>query len=160
MAGGRARAAAFCVLAAALALAAAGCGASSHANDPRPSPPTRVSVTINPGGITVQPRKVAFGPEPTQQIPQNQDHPQPPIKSRKPLVVVFVVANQTGATTSVRLRGSKEMDFGKVLARSPETFQTELPTGSYTVTADGIAASDQLAVGPYRASSQNDVLLP
>jgi hypothetical protein len=163
MAGGRARAAAFCVLvAAALAVAvtASGCGTSSHANDPRPSPPTRVSVTINPGGLIVQPRKIAFGPEKTQQIPQNQNHAQPPIKTRKPLVVVFVVANQTGRETNVRLHGTKEEDFGRVLSRSPETFQTELPTGSYTLTADGIPASDQLAVGPYRASSQNDVLLP
>lgn len=149
-----------CALAGALALSAAGCGASSRPNDPRPSPPTRVSVTINPGGVTVQPRKVAFGPEPKQQIPQNQNHAQPPIRTRKPLVVVFVVANQTGENVDVALHGRREMDFGKVLPRSPETFQTELPTGSYSVTADGIASSDRLAVGPYRASSQNDLLLP
>ncbi len=158
MACGRARAAAVCVLAA--ALAAAGCGTSSHANKPRPQVPTRVSVTISPRGVIVQPRRIAFGPERTQQIPQNQNHAQPPIKTRGPLDVVFVVANQTGRSSAVRLHGTREMELGTALAHSPETFQTELPTGAYTITAAGIAASDRLAVGPYRASSQNDVLLP
>ena len=66
-------------------LPAAGCGAESHPNEPRPAPPTRVSVTITPKAVTVQPatdRRSARNS--TQQIPQNQNHPQPPIQHRRP----------------------------------------------------------------------------
>lgn len=145
----------------AVALLASGCGESRHANEQRPEGSTRVSVTINPGGITVVPQRIAFGPEKTQQIPQNQDHPQPPRRSRAPLDVAFVIANNTDRNATVQIRhGSQELMGAKVLAHSPETIGTELPSGSYTVTATGAAGSGQVTVGPYRASSQNDVLLP
>jgi hypothetical protein len=144
-----------------IALLAAGCGESRHANDQRPEGSTRVSVTINPGGITVQPQRIAFGPEKTQQIPQNEDQAQPPRKSRQPLDVAFVIANNTARDATVQiLDGSQELKGAKVLAHSPETIGAELPTGSYTVTATGSSGSGQVTVGPYRASSQNDVLLP
>src|ERR1700759_4902763 len=79
-----------------LALVGAGCGAETHANEQRPAVPTRVSVTIGENGIVVKPSTIGMGPEKHQQIPQNQDHPQPPIKTQKPLSVVFVTAHQTG----------------------------------------------------------------
>ena len=158
---GKARGAAILSLVGAFGLLASGCGESRHANEQRPEGSTRVSVTINPGGITVQPRRIAFGPEPTQQIPQNQNHGQPPRKSRAPLDVAFVIANNTSRDTTVQiLQGSRELKGAKVLAHSPETLGAELPSGSYTVTATGTSGSGQVAVGPYRASSQNDVLLP
>jgi hypothetical protein len=148
-----------------LALALAGCGAESHPNEPRPQVPTRVSITISPKAITVGPGKVAFGPERTQQIPQNQNHPQPPIKTKRPLDVIFVVANQTTHTALVKVRGrGGEVLFTseKIPPVSPATFPAELPTSNYTVTAAGIPAepTTELHVGPYRASSENDVLLP
>jgi hypothetical protein len=145
------------------ALAIAGCGASSHPNGPRPAAPTRVSVTLTPKGVTVAPAKVAFGPERTQQIPQNQNHKQPPIKTDRPLIVIFVIANQTAHVTNLQVHGDPtDVASAPIPATSPGTFQTELPTGSYFVTADGVPASGTklLAVGPYRASSENDVLLP
>jgi hypothetical protein len=145
------------------ALVVAGCGAESHPNHPRPQVSTRVSVTLGVNGLTVNPGKVAFGPERTQQIPQNQNHPQPPIKTDKPLNVVFVIANQTGHDSTVRIHGDpEEVNSIRIPAGSPGTFQTELPTGSYRVTAGGVPGdgSEQLTVGPYRASSENDVLLP
>jgi hypothetical protein len=169
MAGGRARrvgrnprAAVACVLAAA-ALAMVGCGSSSHANDPRPAEPTRVSVTVTNHGVLVQPTRIAFGPERNQQIPQNQNHPQPPIKTKpkRPLDVVFVIANQTERDATVQvLHGSQELRAGKALAHSPETIEAELPTGSYTVSATGATTAGHVEVGPYRASSQNDILQP
>jgi hypothetical protein len=146
-----------------LALAVAGCGAESHPNEPRPAAPTRVSITLTPKGVTVTPAKVAFGPERTQQIPQNQNHPQPPIKSDKPLNVIFVIANQTAHDTNLQIHGDpKDVNSPSIPATSPGTYQTELPTGSYYVTAEGVPASRTklLTVGPYRASSENDVLLP
>jgi hypothetical protein len=139
-----------------------GCGESRHANEQRPQVSTRVSVTINPKEVIVQPTKIAFGPEKTQQIPQNQEQAQPPIKTRKPLDVTFVIANQTPTETPLKIRGEKKAESGTIYARSPDTFGVELPTGSYTITAVNMpeARPAHLTVGSYRASSQNDVLLP
>lgn len=144
------------------ALASVGCGAERHANEQRPQVSTRVSVTIGPREVIVQPKRIAFGPEKTQQIPQNQNHPQPPIKTDAPLDVIFVSANQTTEDSKLVIRGAADASSDPVLAHSPGSFQIALPTGTYTVAAPGIpgARSAQLTVGPYRASSQNDVLLP
>lgn len=140
----------------------AGCGESRHANEQRPQVSTRVSVTINRDEVIVQPTKIAFGPEKSQQIPQNQEQAQPPIKSKKPLDVTLVTANQTPKDTQLKIRGEKEAESGTIHARSPGTFGVELPTGSYTISAVGMpeARPAHLTVGSYRASSQNDVLLP
>jgi hypothetical protein len=146
----------------ALALAAVGCGAQSHPNEPRPQVPTRVSVTLSQRGLVVQPTRIAFGPEPKQQIPQNQNHPQPPIKTKKPLDVIFVIANQTREESVLRLEsGSEEVESQPLTASSPSTFQAALTTGQYRLRAAGVPSRGAtLGVGPYRASSQNDVLLP
>lgn len=145
----------------ATALLGAGCGESRHANEQRPQVATRVSVTIGSDGITVQPPRIAFGPEKSQQIPQNQNDPQPPRKTREPLDVVFVIANNTDRDATVQiLRGSRELKGAKVLAHSPETVGAELATGTYTVSATGASAPSHVTVGSYRASSQNDVLQP
>jgi hypothetical protein len=139
-----------------------GCGESRHANQQRPSGSTRVSVTINEKEVIVQPTEIAQRSEPTQQIPQNQNHSEPPIKTDKPLNVTFVAANQTATDTELKIRGTKEAESETVFARSPGTFHIALPTGSYTVSVAGMpeARPGHLTVGRYRASSQNDVLLP
>jgi hypothetical protein len=142
-----------------------GCGESRHANDQRPQVSTRVSVTISPTQVMVQPLKVAFGPEKFQQAPQNQDHPQPPLKNGKgPLDVTFVIANQTDTDAQLKIRGGAGdgVESETVFANSPDSFQMDLPTGSYTVSAVGLpeAKPGHLKVGSFRASSQNDVLLP
>lgn len=145
------------------ALLAAGCGESRHDNEQRPQVSTRVSVTISPKEVIVQPVKVATGPEKFQEIPQNQDHPEPPLKNAEgPLDVVFVAANQTPDDIQLKIRGAKEAESDTVFARSPGSFQVNLPAGSYTISAVGMpeARPAHLTVGSYRASSQNDVLLP
>lgn len=159
---GRARVAGGGALAALiLALAGTGCGAESHPNEPRPAVPTRVSVTIGHGSIVVKPSSIAMGPEKHQQLPQNQNHPQPPIKTQAPLNVVFVAANQTGRKSKLLIRGPQRTTSPQIFARSPGTFTAELPTGSYTIAAAGAhTAPATLKVGPYRASSKNDLLLP
>ena len=146
-----------------LALLAAGCGAESHPNDQRPEPPRRVSVTISPKAITVQPLAVGVGPARTQQIPQNQNHPQPPIKGdHGPLTVSIVIANQTRTDTRLELRGPRDVSSVAIPANSPATLQTDLPAGTYVLGAADIpgARLGKLIVGNFRASSQNDVLLP
>lgn len=144
------------------ALLVAGCGESRHANEQRPSPPTRVSVTVSPTEVLVQPLSVATGPEKTQQIPQNQNDQQPAIHgSKEPLDVIFVIANQTENDLNLRIRGTKA-ESSTVYAGGPGSFQTSLPTGSYVISAEGVpgAKPGYLKVGSFRASSQNDVLLP
>ncbi len=159
---GRARAATIATVIGAISLLAAGCGESRHANEQRPAVSTRVSVTISSEQVIVQPTSIAMGQEKFQQIPQNQNHPQPPIKTKAPLDVTFVTANQTATDTKLKIRGTKEAESETVFARGPGTFHISLPTGSYTIMASGMpeAQPAHLTVGRYRASSQNDVLLP
>lgn len=154
------------IVACALALTAAavaGCGAEERTVEARPQPPTRVSVTVSGGKVTVQPRRVAFGPEPTQQIPQNVHAGQPPVRSRAPLDVTFVAANLTPVESRLEIRGrGKRMTSRRLVANGNVTMQTSLPTGVYRLTAADVpgARPGHLVVGPYRTSSQNDVLLP
>jgi hypothetical protein len=150
-----------CVLAA-LALIAAGCGAQENVNEPRPQPPTRISVSITPRSITVEPRAIAIGPEPTQQIPQNQHAGQPPVRSNRPVDVVFVTANLTDFDSKLEVRGPKDITSGALVANGNGSLQASLPTGVYRLSAADIPAAKpaRFAVGPYRSSSQNDVLLP
>jgi hypothetical protein len=159
---GRARVAGGGALAALiLALVGAGCGAETHPNEPRPAVPTRVSVIIGSEGVTVHPPTIGVGPEKHQQLPQNQNHPQPPIKTQAPLAVVFVTANQTGTPSKLIIHGPKSTTSAAIGARSPGTFQAALPTGRYTIAAAGAkGAPATFRVGPYRASSKNDLLLP
>jgi len=151
-----------CALAAA-ALVGAGCGAEEHVNDPRPQPPTRVSVAIGEDAITVQPPRIAIGPEPTQQIPQNVHVEQPQVRSQAPLDVVLVAANLTDVDSRLELRGvGKDFSSEPLYANSNVTLPTILPTGVYMVSAADIpgAKPAKLVVGPFRSSSENDVLLP
>jgi hypothetical protein len=140
-----------------------GCGESRHDNEQRPNVATRVSVTISSKELIVQPTKVGLEAEKTQEIPQNEDDPEPPIKTRKPLELTIVAANQTATDTELKITGSgKEAESDTVFAHSPGTFGFELPAGSYTISAVEMpeARPAHLTVGSYRASSQNDVLLP
>lgn len=163
---GRARESTAAAVAAVLvvtALALAGCGAESHPNGPRPQSPTRVSVTISGKQVIVAPTEIGFGKEKSQQIPQNQNQPQPVIKGdERPLDVIFVTANQTDTDSKLEVDGPAEATSAAFPASSPGTFQTELPAGTYTISAADIpgAKPAELVVGPIRTSSQNNVLLP
>jgi hypothetical protein len=139
-----------------------GCGESRHANEQRPQVSRRVSVTINPKGLTVQPREIGVEQEPTQEIPQNERHPAPPIKSKAPLDVTIVAANQTATDTKLKITGTKSGESDTIFAHSPGTFGFNLPAGNYTISAVNMPESQpgHLKVGSYRESSQNDVLLP
>lgn len=147
----------------AAALTVAGCGSESHPNDPRPQSPTRVSVTISERAVIVQPGEVAVSAEKFQQIPQNQNHPQPRIEGDDgPLDVIFVTANQTGTDSELELRGPQQETSEPIYANSPGTFQAQLPAGTYEISAADIpgATPAKLVVGKIRSSSENDVLLP
>lgn len=165
MGGGRARAALAAGAILASAVLGAGCGESRHPNEQRPQVSTRVSVTVTDKALIVQPTKLGAGPDKTQQITQNEGQPQGEIKhSKAPLAVTFVVANQTGHELALNVRGGNaEVESRRIAPRSPETFGAELPTGTYTVTTKGFSPASgpaEITVGTYRASSQNDLLLP
>lgn len=140
----------------------AGCGPEERVNEPRPQPPTRVSVAINENAITVQPKRIAVGPEPTQQIPQNEEAEQPQVRSNEPLTVVLVAANLTDSDSRLELHGPKDTSSGLLIANGNGSVITELPTGIYRISAADIPAAKpaRLVVGPYRTSSENDILLP
>jgi hypothetical protein len=143
-------------------LAAAGCGAEESANEPRPQPPTRVSVTVTPRAITVLPPRIAIGPEPTQQIPQNQHASQPQVKSKAPVDVVFVSANLTEFDSKLEVRGPKSVKSKALVANGNNSLLASLPTGVYRIGAADIPGAKpvRFTVGPYRSSSENDLLLP
>jgi hypothetical protein len=119
-------------------------------------------VAISAGSITVQPSRIGFGPERAKLIQQNRKAAQPPIHTNAPLDVVFVTANLTDTESHLELHGPKHVTSNPLVANGNSSYQASLPTGSYTVTAADIprAKAARLMVGPYRASSQNDVLLP
>jgi len=146
----------------ALSLASLGCGAEEHVNDPRPSPPVRVSVAIQSDSITVTPSKVGLGAEKSKLIEQNEDDAQPTIEGDEPLTVVFVSANLTRTDSKLEINGPEDKTSGLLVANGSGSYQTALPTGRYTVSAADVpgAKPASFLVGPYRASSQNDVLLP
>lgn len=159
---GRGRLLAGGIALAALVSTSAGCGAESHPNEHRAQPPTRVSVSITPSSITVQPPRIAFGPEPSQQIPQNQHAGQPPVRSKAPVDVVFVAANLTASDSQLAITGPKSVKSEQLVANGNGSLLTALPTGSYRLRAVGLPRARPVSfqVGPYRSSSQNDLLLP
>lgn len=140
----------------------AGCGVEEHANEARPQPPTRVSVAISEEEVTVQPPRIAIGPEPNQQIPQNRHASQPQMSSSAPLDVTLVAANLTDVESRLEVRGRRDKTSEPLVANGTVTVVTSLPTGVYTVSAADIPSAKpaKLVVGPYRSSSENDVLLP
>lgn len=140
----------------------AGCGESRHANEQRPAVSTRVSVTINPKRLIVQPTEIGTKAEANQEPEQNQGNPAPPIKTKAPLDVTVVAANQTPKDTKLKITGTKNGESDTIYAHSPGTFGFNLPAGNYTIKAVGMpqAGAAHLTVGSYRASSQNDLLLP
>lgn len=144
-------------------LALAGCGAEERDVEPRPQPPTRVSVTVARGAVTVEPERIAFGPEPSQQIPQNAHAGQPQVQSKAPLDVVLVAANLTPAESHLELRGrGKSLTSQALVANGNISMQASLPTGAYTVRAADVPSAKpaRLLIGPYRSTSDNDLLLP
>src|SRR5215213_9748023 len=113
----------------ALSLASLGCGAEEHVNDPRPSPPVRVSVAIHSDSITVTPSKVGLGPEKSKLIEQNEDQPQPSIRTNAPLTVVFVSANLTRTDSKLEIHGPRSTSSGLLVANGNGSYQTALPSG-------------------------------
>ncbi len=131
----------------AAALAAAGCGDNtSYGNKPRPPVPVAVTASIAKQSISLSPRKLGAGP------------------------VLIVVTNQSGNSQDLSIESTDEpgsgtgtaaQTTGPINPQDTASLQLNLREGEYVIGVkdDGIKPA-RLTVGPQRASSQNDLLLP
>ena len=71
----------------------------------------------------------------------------------------WLTANQTESPEKLMIKGPKHATSPEIVANSPSTFAAELPSGNYTIAGSG-GGEATFKVGPYRASSKNDLLLP
>jgi hypothetical protein len=128
-------------------LAIAGCGGDDekYANRPRPPAPIDVVASISNDGITVSPRRFGAGP------------------------ITVLVTNQTGAAQRVTLESIDRIGEGPGIAqetspinpRDTARLSADVRPGRYRLHVDvaDIRAA-RLSVGPRRATSQDELLLP
>jgi hypothetical protein len=120
-----------------IALTAAGCGRNDFKNDPSPPIPAEISVKIANDGVGVSPKTFGAG------------------------LAVFTVANLTNQTGSLTIRGPVSAGSDSIPPGSTGQFKTDLQSGRYEASVDGIAVKPfSFTVGPERPSGQNTLLLP
>ncbi|HEX6115727.1 MAG TPA: hypothetical protein VFY99_01415 [Solirubrobacterales bacterium] len=129
------------VLASVAALAAsgaAGCGSDDHPNEPRPPAPIEVTAKVDDEKVDVQPSKFGAG------------------------LVVMTISNQSGDPVELAVDGPTGGTGPTIAPGQPGNFKFDFEEGEYVVSAgeESRAREAQLEVGPERASSQNDLLLP
>jgi hypothetical protein len=130
---------------ASLALLVAGCGEDDFANDPRPAVPVEVTGSIKDSGVTVSPRREGAGP------------------------LRLILANLTDRALTVTLEGEDVIErVSQVQPQDTATIQKTLASGEYEVragTSRAVSIGDAippatLTIGPERASSSDELLLP
>jgi len=119
------------------ALVIAACGRDDFANDPRPPVPAEITVKIGAGAVVVSPKEFGAG------------------------LVNFEIANLDNTSATFSIEGPTEAVSDEIPARGNDNLKTEVKTGSYEASADGVEATPfSFSVGPERESGQNDLLLP
>lgn len=126
------------------ALFVAGCGGSSDfKNSPRPPAPLQLTGVVTDKGVTISPSRVGGGP------------------------VILIVSNQTQKPHTITLEGGGTTDtVGPINPLDTAKLQQTLKPGEYTVKAGSPSAQPHtikpgvVSVGPERASSSNQLLLP
>jgi hypothetical protein len=121
------------------AVAMTGCGASNHPNDPRPPAPIDVTTRVGNRDIVVSPKKFGAG------------------------LVRFTVSNQSDQNVALDVQGPVHQESSTIPPGAvSDDLKMNLKTGDYEVSGgrDSSAFPATLTVGPKRASSQNDLLLP
>jgi hypothetical protein len=135
----------------AVALSCAGVAACGGNGEPRKNanrPPRPVTLTAAVHDRFVQVSPAAVGAGPVNLVVSNQ--------SRRPQVVTFETANVPG-NGKVGRRAST----GRIAPRGTGRLSIEAVQGDYMVhVADRTVRVAHVKVGPRRASSQNDLLLP
>lgn len=128
------------VVAAALSASAAlaACGEEDFENNPRPPAPIELSALVNDQKVLVSPDNVGAG------------------------LATITVSNQSEDPATFTLSGPDDITSQQILPGDTGQIKGELREGDYTVSAgdDSTARDGRLTVGPERASSQNDLLLP
>jgi hypothetical protein len=141
----RNRRALFLVGGAVLMLAAAGCGDDDFANDPRPPTAVEMSAVIRDDGVALSPKREGAGP----------------------LRITF--SNQTDRAHTITVEGEDVIErTAPIQPQDTATIQKTLRPGTYEVRAGSSQAVDiedqirpaTLTIGPERADSNNDLLLP
>jgi hypothetical protein len=130
-------AAVFVAAALVMVLFLSACGRDDFANDPRPPAPAVVTVKIGDGEVVVSPKEFGAG------------------------LVNFEIANLDASPATLSIQGPTEAASEEIPAHGNIGLTTEMKTGSYEASADGVAARPfSFEVGPERESAQNDLLLP
>ena len=126
------------VLALAAAIGVGACGEDDFENNPRPPAPVELTARINDRTVIVSPGEVGAGP------------------------ATITVSNQAGDPATLTLEGPSDVVGGELPPGAVGEIKADLLEGEYEVTggAGSKARSGTLTVGPERASSQNDLLLP
>jgi hypothetical protein len=128
----------------AAALVVAGCGGSDFKDKPRPAVPLQLTGVIQNARLTISPaRHLGAGP------------------------FVITISNQTGTTHPVTLEGGQiNAEIGSVAPSDTIEIRKTLDPGTYQVRAGSAKAVTKeiepatLDIGPERADSNNDLLLP
>jgi hypothetical protein len=119
------------------AVAIAACGRDDFENEPRPPVPASVTVKIGDGEVVISPRTVGAG------------------------LVNFEIANFENTPATFSIVGPTEAESEEIPARGNNSLKTQLETGTYQASANGVEATPfSFEVGPERESGQNDLLLP
>jgi hypothetical protein len=119
------------------AVAIAACGRDDFENEPRPPVPASVTVKIGDGEVVISPRTVGAG------------------------LVNFEIANFEDTPATFSIVGPTEAESEEIPARGNNSLKTQLETGTYQASANGVEATPfSFEVGPERESGQNDLLLP
>ena len=121
-----------------VAVGVAGCGADDHPNEPRPPAPIEVTAKVDDERVDVQPSKFGAG------------------------LVVMTISNQSDDPVQIAVEGPTFREGPVIAPGQPGNLKANFEEGEYEVTAgeDSNARPTLLTVGPERASSQNDLLLP
>jgi hypothetical protein len=117
------------------ALGVAACGEEDFENNPRPPAPISLTARIGDGGVSVGPQDVGAG------------------------LANITISNQTADPATLVLDGPTDDSSDEIVAGGTGSMKVKLEEGEYQVSNDGAGVA-KLTVGPERASSQNDLLLP
>ena len=126
------------VAAVAVAAVAQGCGEEDFPNDPRPPAPIDVSANVTDQRVVLSPDEIGAG------------------------TINIVASNQSQDEVRLTLDGPTLAASQSIPAGAVGQLKTIVEEGDYEITAgeESDSAPTKLIVGPQRASSQNDLLLP
>ena len=118
------------------AIGVAACGEDDFENTPRPPAPIELSARIGDDGVTVSPATAGAG------------------------LATITISNQTPDPARLVLEGPTDEASDEILGGGTGAVKIALEQGEYLVSDGESDRETKLEIGPERASSQNDLLLP